>query len=94
LLASTAAPTHNYARDLFPGGVEIKAYGDEACRETKKLIAAKVPAIFQATFIIDGFLPRNDVLAFDVRTNSWHLCEVKRTSAVHETGKGTTTWTT
>jgi hypothetical protein len=34
------------------------------------------------------------VLAFDVRTNSWHLCEVKRTSAVHETGKGTTTWTT
>jgi hypothetical protein len=46
----------------------------------------RVPAIFQATFITDGFLARNDVLAFDSKSNSWHLYEVKGTSAVHERG--------
>jgi hypothetical protein len=66
----------------------VKAYGEPACHETKKLMVAKVPAIFQATFIIDGFLARNDVLAFDPRTNSWQLYEVKGTSAVDETGGG------
>jgi hypothetical protein len=51
-------------------------------------MSAKVAAIFPATFIVDGFLARNDVLAFDANTNSWHLYEVKGTSAVHETGGG------
>jgi hypothetical protein len=85
-LAEEGKEVEAYARNLFPSGIKIKAHGDEACRETKKLLAAKVPAIFQATFIIDGFLARNDVLAFDAKTNSWHLYEVKGTSAVHESG--------
>jgi hypothetical protein len=87
-LADEGNEVETHARNLFPGGVEVKAYGDVACRQTAELIPAKVPAIFQATFIIDGFLARNDVLAFDAKTKSWHLYEVKGTSAVHETGGG------
>jgi hypothetical protein len=87
-LADEGNEVEAHARHLFAGGVEVKAYGDPACRETTKLIAAKAPVIFQATFIIDGFLARNDVLAFDAKTNFWHLYEVKGTSAVHESGGG------
>jgi hypothetical protein len=87
-LADEGNEVEAYARNLFPSGVEVKAYGDVACRETAKLMAAKAPAIFQATFIIDGFLARNDVLALDANTNCWHLYEVKGRSTVHETGGG------
>jgi hypothetical protein len=90
-LADEGNEVEAYARNLFSGGVEVKAYGDASCRETTKLMAGKVAAIFQATFIIDGFLGRNGVLAFDARTNSWHLYEVKGTSAVHESGEIATT---
>jgi hypothetical protein len=93
-LAEEGNEVEAYARNLFPGGIEVKAYGHEGCRETKKLMAAKVAAIFQATFIIDGSLAPNDVLAFDAKTNAWHLYEVKGTSAVHETGEDAITWTT
>jgi hypothetical protein len=77
-----------YARNLFPGGVEVKSYGEHACRKTAELMGAKAAAIFQATFIIDGFLARNGVLTFDAKTDSRHLYEVKGTSAVHESGGG------
>jgi hypothetical protein len=45
-LADEGNEVEAHARNLFPGGVEVKAYGDVACRETMKLTAAKVPAIF------------------------------------------------
>ena len=76
----------SYARNLFPGGVEVVATGEEACRETVRFMTAKVPAIFQATFIVDGFIARNDALVYDAENDRWDLYEVKGTNSVKENG--------
>ncbi len=75
----------SFARNLFPGGIEVKSYGDEACQETTRLMATGVPSIFQATFIVDGFQVRSDVLTH-TETGGWNLYEIKGTSAIHESG--------
>ena len=72
------------ARNLFPGGVLVAATGEDACNETVRLMASKVSAIFQATFIVDGFIARNDVLNFDAKNNCWNLYEVKGTNSLKE----------
>lgn len=74
----------SYARNLFPGGVEVVETGEEACRETVRYMSAKVPAIFQATFIVDGFITRNDALVWDSEHNRWDMYEVKGTNSVNE----------
>ena len=74
------------ARNLFPGGIEVKSTGDDACRETVKLMASKVPTIFQSTFIVDGFIARNDMLSYDQKNNCWDLYEVKGTNTLKEGG--------
>jgi hypothetical protein len=84
-LADEGNEVEAHARGLFQGGVEVRSYGQEACIETTKLLTEKVPAIFQATFIIDGFLARSDVLA-GRKDGAWDLYEIKGTSGVHETG--------
>ena len=47
---------------------------------------AKTPAIFQATFIEDGFIARNDVLAWDDENGCWDLYEIKGTNSLKEGG--------
>ena len=47
-------------------------------------MAAKVSAIFQATFIADDFLARNDVLCFNPENNCWDLYEVKGSNSLKE----------
>ncbi len=85
-LADEGNEVEAYAHGLFPGGVEVTQFGEAGSAETAKLLSAKVPAIFQATFVTDGFMARSDVLQYDSATDSWHLYEVKGTSSVHETG--------
>lgn len=75
-----------YARGLFPGGVEVTATGDEAVRETERLILAKAPAIFQATFVVDGFITKVDVLARDNTDRYWNIYEIKGTNSIIEEG--------
>ena len=72
------------ARNLFPGGVEVVGTGEEACQETVRLMTAKVPALFQATFIVDGFIARNDALVYDEDNSCWNLYEVKGTNSLKE----------
>src|ERR1019366_5325432 len=43
------------ARQLFPNGVLVTATGDEALKETRRLMAEGSEVIFQATFLADGF---------------------------------------
>ncbi len=50
-------------------------------------MAEKVPAIFQATFIEDGFIARNDVLIYDKEHDQWDLCEIKATNSIKEGSK-------
>jgi len=47
------------ARNLFPNGVEVVSRGEDACNQTVRLMASKIPNIFQATFIVDGFIVGN-----------------------------------
>jgi len=71
------------ARQLFPGGVEIKATREElgeAIRATRELVANReVPAIFEATFEHGGVLVRVDILQRRDRKR-WRLLEVKSTA--------------
>lgn len=68
------------ARGLWPNGVLVSETGDEACGATAELMAAKTPAIFQATFVVEGFIAKCDVLAFNAATEAWDLYEIKGTN--------------
>lgn len=72
------------ARNLFPGGIEVTSIGEEACKETASLIELKTPYIFQATFIVDGFITRNDVLAYNSSNDSWDIYEIKGTNSLKD----------
>ncbi len=75
------------ARLLFPSGLYIAAFGNDAVELTQKYIAAKVPFIFQSTFISSQFLARNDVLAYNAVNGTWDLYEIKATSSLEENAK-------
>jgi hypothetical protein len=68
------------ARKLFLGGVLIKGRDEMAQKETLDHIAKKIPTIFQAVFLKDGFLAATDVMQWDANSNAWILSEVKATS--------------
>ena len=73
------------ARQLFPGGVEVRT-GDpeEAIRITRKLIAnPEVPAIFEAAFEHEGVRVRVDIL-HRRRDGRWRLLEVKSSASMKE----------
>lgn len=68
---------HRRARTLFPDGISGQARSTAAAvQKTQRLMAdATVKTIFEATFHIDGYVARADILR---RTKSgWHLIEVK-----------------
>jgi len=72
------------ARNLFPGGIQVVATGDDACRETERILTEETTAIFQATFMADGFIAKNDVLAWNDTNKSWDLYEIKGTNSLRE----------
>ncbi len=74
------------ARNLFPNGIEVKSTGEDACRDTERLMVSKVPTIFQSTFIVDGFIARNDALSYSKENDCWDLYEVKGTNTLKEGG--------
>lgn len=74
------------ARQLFPGGVEVRSDGGlgQAIRATRELVAnPAVPAIFEGTFEHGGVLVRVDVLQRR-RDGGWRLIEVKSTTDVKD----------
>jgi hypothetical protein len=66
------------ARQLFPGGVEVRNEGlDKAIRATRELTANReVPAIFEGTFEHGGVLVRVDILHRG-RDGRWRLIELE-----------------
>ena len=72
------------ARNLFSGGIEVTSIEEEAFKETTNLMSLKTPYIFQATFIVDGFIARNDVLAYNSSTDSWDIYEIKGTNSLKD----------
>jgi len=73
-----------HARQLFPGATLISATGDQAVEETRRLMADRVDAIFQATFLVDGFFAKCDVLKRGAVPGTWDLFEIKGTNAKKE----------
>lgn len=73
-----------HARQLFPGAVLVTAVGDEAVDETRRLMAAGTDAIFQATFLADGFYTKCDVLKRGATPGTWDVYEIKGTNSRKE----------
>ena len=73
------------ARQLFPGGVEVRNEGlDQAVRATRELIAnPEVPAIFEGVFEHQSVLVRVDIL-HRRRDGRWRLIEVKSTTDIKD----------
>jgi hypothetical protein len=72
------------ARHLFPNGVLITATDDEAVEETRRLMAGGTEAIFQATFLADGFYTKCDVLKPGEAPGTWDILEIKGTNSRKE----------
>jgi hypothetical protein len=49
------------ARDLFPGGITVESRDDT--EYTKKLIAERIPVIYQPVFATDKFITASDILS-------------------------------
>jgi hypothetical protein len=71
-----------WARKLFADGRLITATGDQACLETQWLMTAGTNAIFQATFVADGFIAKCDVLVSG--GSAWDIYEIKGTNSKKE----------
>jgi hypothetical protein len=72
----------SYAHNLFPGGIEVSTTGEHAVEDTQRLMTEHIPVVFQATFIADGFIVRNDALKWNPDTSLWDLFEVKGTNSM------------
>ena len=72
-----------FARNLWPGGVLVAFGGEDGCRETERLMLSRVPAIFQATFVADGFIAKCDVLV-PGDGDTWDIYEIKGTNSKKE----------
>jgi predicted RecB family nuclease len=70
------------ARQLFPGGVEVRRSGglETAIRSTRELVAnPEVPAIFEGAFEHQGVIVKTDILQRR-KEDHWRLVEVKSTA--------------
>jgi uncharacterized protein DUF2779 len=72
------------ARKLFPDAVLVSATGDQALEETCRLMASDTDAIFQATFLADGFFTKCDVIKRGAMPGTWDLFEIKGTNSKKE----------
>ena len=70
---------------IFSGFVELKTRGFGSHEEVDVLLAKKVPAIYQPTFVADGYIIRCDFLVWNAQTNKWDLYEVKGTNEKKDT---------
>lgn len=71
---------------IFDGGVEVLERGEEAVEKTRELMEERTVTIFQATFIEDGFIARNDALVWNEKESCWDLYEIKGTNSLKEGG--------
>ena len=78
-----------YAKNLkiFSGFTEVTATGADIKKEVDALLAKKGVAIYQPTFVADGFIVRCDMLAWDAKTSKWDLYEIKSSTSRKDTGE-------
>jgi len=67
---------HERARKLFPQGILISGNNESAAALTEKYLQNNdVSVIFEATFIVDGFITKADILIREA--SGWKIIEVK-----------------
>lgn len=71
----------NYAKKLFPGGVEVP-YGSNSIEATQKLVA-KQATIFEGAFSFNGTFAKIDILQ-PVDKQQWDMIEVKSSTQVKD----------
>jgi hypothetical protein len=71
------------AKQLFPGGIELATFSEEGWHDSKQLIDAATPILFQPTIITpSGLTCRADVLTYDPAMKAWEIREVKSSTKV------------
>ena len=76
------AITDEVAQQLHPNGVLVNEVGAKGISQTKELIDAKTPTIFQATFEWNDFFHISDILIYNDELNGYELYEVKGSNSV------------
>lgn len=76
------------ARGMFPNGYLVEKRGAGAQKLTQKLIAEKMPVIFQAVFETDKYLAATDVLKWNSEAKNYDLYEIKMSSTEDEDSDG------
>jgi len=67
---------HQRARCIFPQGIYIDERNIETAAErTAQLINSNTPVIYEASFIVDNFRTKADILKRE--KSGWHLFEIK-----------------
>ena len=81
LLFNEGREVEEVARELFPGGIEVK-YGEENLKnqvmETQELINGGVKTIYEGTFEYDDIIIKADLL--QKGEGGWNLYEIKSSS--------------
>lgn len=72
------------ARSLFPNGTLIESRDD--IELTKKLMADKIPVIYQPVFATEKYITVSDIFVFNTNTNIYDLYEVKSSTVSEENG--------
>lgn len=72
------------ARGLFRTGILIKGHGAAAIHATQKFLAANSQALFQSTFMEDGFMAAVDVLVYDKKTGNHTIYEIKSSTKTED----------
>lgn len=83
-LILNGAEVEGWARKMFPKGVLVESFHDDAVAETKKLINEGEKYLFQATFEKDGIYAMVDILVWDEEKQYWIINEVKASSSKQE----------
>ena len=88
LLFNEGREVEEVARELFPGGVEVK-YGEENLKnqimETQELINGGVKTIYEGTFEYDDIIIKADLL--QKGEGGWNLYEIKSSSEISDIQK-------
>jgi len=82
-LFNTGNIVGDYAKQLFPGGVEIAFTPDSfiaMAQKTSDLVEQGVGVIYEATFIENGIFIMVDILCKEA--DSWNIYEVKSSTSV------------
>jgi len=72
------------ARNLFPSGKMVNAYGEKGKEITQSYLKNKELVLFQPVFIEDGFQAKIDVLKYNPESDSYAIFEIKSTSKIEQ----------